>query len=115
MKAEDIIEGLNRYIDIVRKERGISTKGHIVLHREILPHSSFKVYKTYTYTLWFSNGKKCNKIVTLQQTNKVPDSLEENMLREMNIHLSTMIFTWIRSEKFDEVINGEYGRENSNV
>ena len=115
MKAEDIIEGLNRYIETVRKERCISAKGHIVLHREILPHPSFKVYKTYKYTLWFSSGKKCYNIATLQQTSKVPDNLEESMLREMNIHLSTMIFTWIRSEKFNKVINGEYGRESSDI
>ena len=43
MKAEDIIEGLNKHIEIRRGERGIENVGHIVLQREIIPHSSFKV------------------------------------------------------------------------
>ena len=108
MKAEDIIEGLNKHIEIRRGERGIENVGHIVLQREIIPHSSFKVYKIYKYTLWFTKRGKSYEIMRIQRTAKVPDGQEEGMLREMNIMLSTMIFNWIGSDFYEQVINGEY-------
>lgn len=108
MKAEDIIEGLNRHIEIRRSERGIENAGHIVLQREIIPHSSFKVYKIYKYTLWFTKRGKSYRVMTVQHTAKVPDGQEENMNREMNIRLSDMIFNWIGSNFYEQVINGEY-------
>lgn len=107
MKAEDIIEGLNKHIEIRRDERGIENIGHIVLQREIIPHSSFKVYKTYKYTLWFTKRGKSYEVMKIQHTAKVPDGQEESMLREMNIMLSTMIFNWIGSDFYEQVINGE--------
>lgn len=108
MKAEDIIEGLNKHIEIRRGERGIENVGHIVLQREIIPHSSFKVYKTYKYTLWLTKRDKSYEVMKIQHTAKVPDGQEESMLREMNIMLSTMIFNWIGSDFYEQVINGEY-------
>ena len=111
MKAEDIIEGLNLHIETKRKDRGIKTTGHLVLQKEIMPHSSFKVYKIYKYTLWFTKRGKSYKVITVQHTAKVPDGQEENMLREMSIMLSTAIFNWIGSEEYERVINGEYKTE----
>ena len=106
MKAEDIIEGLNKHIETRRSERGIENVGYMVLQKEIMPHSSFKVYKIYKYTLWFTKRGKSYRVITVQHTAKVPDGQEENMLREMNIMLSTMIFNWIGSSYYTEVING---------
>lgn len=108
MRAEDIIEGLNKHIEIRRGERGIENIGHIVLQREIIPHSPFKVYKTYKYTLWFTKRGKSYEVMKIQHTAKVPDGQEESMLREMNIMLSTSIFNWIGSGFYEAVIKGEY-------
>lgn len=108
MKAEDIIEGLNRHIESVRNKRGIENVGHIVLQREIIPHSSFKVYKIYKYTLWFTKRGKSYEVMKMQHTAKVPDGQEESILREMNIMLSTLIFNWIGSDFYEAVIKGEY-------
>lgn len=47
MRAEDIVEGLNRHIEDRRSERDIPSKGHLVLQRVVEPHPTFKVYKTY--------------------------------------------------------------------
>lgn len=115
MKAEDIIEGLNRHIEVVRSEKSIKAKGHIVLHKEIVPHPSFKVYKMYAYTVWFAVGKKLNRLFTIQQTARITESLEEAIIRELNIILSTWIFNWIGSSSYNEVINGEYGKENTGI
>ena len=108
MKAEDIIEGLNKHIETRRSEREIENVGHMVLQKEIMPHSLFKVYKTYKYTLWFTKRGKSYEVMMIQHTAKVPDGQEESMLREMNIMLSTMIFNWIGSDFYEQVINGEY-------
>lgn len=108
MKVEDIIEGLNRHIEIRRGERGIENVGHIVLQREIIPHPSFKIYKIYKYTLWFTKRGKSYEVMKIQHTAKVPDGQEESMLKKMDIMLSTTIFNWIGSYFYEQVINGEY-------
>ena len=108
MKAEDIIEGLNLHIETKRKDRGIKTTGHLVLQKEIKSHSSFKAYKIYKYTLWFAKKGKSYEVMVLEHTAKVLDGQEENMNRRMNIILSNMIFNWIGSDFYEQVINGEY-------
>ena len=115
MKAEDIIEGLNKHIETRRSERGIENVGHMVLQKEIMPHASFKVYKIYKYTLWFTKRGKSYKVMAVQHTAKVPDGQEENMLREMNIMLSTLIFNWIGSDFYESVIKGEYNGVSENT
>ena len=108
MKAEDIIEGLNLHIETKRKDRGIKTTGHLVLQKEMMPHSSFKAYKIYKYTLWFAKKGKSYEVIVLEHTAKVLDGQEENMNRDMNIMLSNMIFNWIGSNFYEAVIKGEY-------
>ena len=65
MKAEDIIEGFNLHIEAKRKDRGIKTTGHLILQKEVMPHSSFKAYKIYKYTLWFAKRGKSYKVLVL--------------------------------------------------
>lgn len=108
MKAEDIIEGLNLHIEAQRKDKGIKTTGHLVLQREIIPHSSFKAYKIYRYTLWFTKKGKSYKVIMLEHTAKVLEGQEENMNREMNIMLSSMIFNWVGSDLYEQVVEGKY-------
>ena len=108
MKSEDIIEGLNRHIETKRRDKGIKATGHLVLQKEIMPHSSFKAYKIYEYTLWFTKKGKSYKVIVLQHTAKVLDGQEESMNREMNIMFSELLFNWIRSDYYMDVINGTY-------
>lgn len=115
MKAEDIIEGLNKHIETRRSERGIENVGHMVLQKEIIPHSSFKAYKIYRYTLWFTKRCKSYKVMTAQHIAKGPGGQEENILREMNIMLSTLIFNWIGSDFYEAVIKGEYNGVSENT
>lgn len=108
MKVEDIIEGLNLHIETKRKDIGIKTTGHLVLQKEIMSHSSFKAYKIYKYTLWFVKKGKAYEVIVLNHTEKVLDGQEENMNRKMNIMLSNMIFDWIGSKFYEEIIQGTY-------
>ena len=108
MKAEDIVEGLNRHIEDKRSERGISSKGHLVLQRIIEPHPTFKAYKTYKAILWFVKGKNKYIIIKVSHSDKVLDGQEESMCQHINTELCRLIFNWIGSSFYEEVIKGEY-------
>ena len=108
MKAEDIIEGLNRHIETKRQSLSIVTTGHLVLQRSMKPHQTFKAYKEYEYVLWFIKGSKKYRVITLKYTAKVLDGQEESLLRELNVKLSELIFDWIGSSFYEDVVKGEY-------
>ena len=108
MKIEDIIEGLNLHIEDIRRERGISSKGHLVLQRIIESHSTFKAYKTYKAILWFVKGKNKHIVIELSHSAKVLDGQEESMCQYINTELCRLIFNWIGSSFYEEVIKGEY-------
>ena len=92
MKAEDIVEGLNRHIETKRLENGIKKDiGHLVLQKEILPHHTFKVYKNYRYTLWFIKNKKSYQVISFQQSHKVLKEIEDNIIKKVNITFITNI------------------------
>lgn len=111
MKAEDIVEGLNRHIETKRLENGIKKDiGHLVLQKEILPHHTFKVYKNYRYTLWFIKNKKSYQVISFQQSHKVLKEIEDNIIKKVNITFIELIFNWINSSSYEEVINGNYGK-----
>lgn len=108
MKAEDIVEGLNRHIEDKRNARGITSKGHLVLQRVIEPHLTFKAYKTYKAILWFVKGKNRHIIISLSHSAKVLEGQEESMQQYINTELCHFIFNWIGSDFYEEVIKGEY-------
>lgn len=116
MRAEDIIEGLNRHIEDRRSERGISSKGHLVLQRVIEPHPTFKAYKTYKAVLWFVKGKDRYIVISLSHSAKVLEGQEESMQQYINTELCRLIFNWICSDFYEAVIKGEYNgvSENNN-
>ena len=108
MKAEDIIEGLNKHIEDRRKISNILTKGHLVLQRVITPNPTFKAYKSYEAILWFVKCGKKYRVITVKQTAKVLDGQEERIEREVNIELCHLIFNWVSSDYYRQVIEGEY-------
>ena len=108
MKAEDIIEGLNRSIEDKRDALKIKTTGHLVLQRTVKPHQTFKAYKEYEFVIWFVKNDKKHRVITLKETAKVLDGQEESMIRRMNVELSRLIFNWVGSNFYEQVIKGEY-------
>lgn len=108
MKTEDIIEGLNRSIEDKREVLKIKTTGHLVLQKTVKPHQTFKAYKEYEFVIWFVKGGKKYRVITVKETAKVLDGQEETIMREMNVKLSRLIFNWIGSYFYEQVINGEY-------
>ena len=108
MKAEDIIEGLNKSIEDKREAFKIKTTGHLVLQRTVKPHQTFKAYKEYEFVIWFVKGGKKYRVITVKETAKVLDGQEESMIRRVNVELSRLIFNWIGSNFYEQVIKGEY-------
>lgn len=107
MKIEDIIEGLNLHIEDIRRERGISSKGHLVLQRIIEPHPTFKAYKTYKAILWFIKGKDKCTVLEVSHSDKVLDGQEGYMCQYINTELCRLIFNWIGTDSYKDVIQGE--------
>ena len=115
MKAEDIIEGLNRSIEDKRDALKINTTGHLVLQRTVKPHQTFKAYKEYEFVIWFVKGGKKYKVITVRETAKVLDGQEETIMREMNAVLSRQIFNLIGCNFYEQVIKGEYNGVSEDV
>lgn len=107
MKTEDIIDGLNKSIESIRKESNISTNGFFVLHKEILSHPTFKAYKTYKANIWYVINKKKYNVISVEITDKVLDGQEENMNRRLDIELTNKLFSLLYN-KFNEIIQGTY-------
>lgn len=105
---EHFIEGLNNHIKGRREVLGIQTTGHLVLQREIILHSTFKVLKTYKYTVWFVKDFKTYEVLTLKHTVRSLTGQEESVNKDMSVTLSEMLFNWVGSSFYDEVIRGEY-------
>lgn len=116
MKIEDIVESLNKHIELKREEKGIKTTGHLVLQKEVMPNSSFKVYKVYRYTLWFVKRGKSYRVISLQETTRVPTGMEEAVVNKIEIMLIEVILNWIGSSFYQQVIEGDYNgiSENTN-
>ena len=110
MKAEDIIEGLNRHIEEKRKGLGYSVKGHLILQKTNKPHPIMKAYKEYNYFLWFINNGKKHIVCQVSMTDRVLTGQEDVIIRKMNIELCKTIFSFIGSFMYDKIIKGEYGR-----
>ena len=108
MKAEDIIEGLNRSIEDRRDTLRIKTTGHLVLQRTVKSHQTFKAYKEYESVIWFVKSGKKYRVITVKETAKVLDGQEETMMRRMNVELSRLIFNWIGSNFYEQVVKGEF-------
>lgn len=108
MKAEDIIEGLNRSIEDRRDALKIKTTGHLVLQRTVKPHQTFKAYKEYESVIWFVKGGKKYRVMRVKETAKVLDGQEEAMIRRMSVELSRLIFNWIGSNFYEQAVKGEY-------
>lgn len=109
MKIEDIIESLNRNIENKRIELNLDPiLGHLVLQKTIKPHSTFKAYKEYTFTIWFvKNGTK-HIIMKLANTDKVIEGRDEMLVNRLSKELCYMLFNWVGSESYKQIIKGEY-------
>lgn len=109
MKIEDIIESLNRHIEDKRNSKKLDNLlGHLVLQKVITTNSTFKAYKVVSYTIWFVNRDRKCRVLHIQHTCKLLEGQEEKVIRDIEMRFMEMIFNWIGSSFYEEVINGTY-------
>lgn len=110
MRVEDVIEGLNRHIEYIRKTNNIDAKSHLVLKKVINTNPSFKAYKEYIYTVWNVSKEGKHEVSNFVLLERVISGQEETLNRKMAIGLCESLFAWIRTEDFNKVVMGEnYG------
>lgn len=108
MRVEDIIEGLNRHIEHVRKVNNIEFKSHLVLKKVVNVNPNFKAYKEYLYTVWDVSKEGKYKVAQCVLMERVVAGQEESIQRKMAIGLSESLFEWRGTEDFNKVIKGEH-------
>lgn len=106
MRIEDIIKSLERYIYKVNPDV------FLVVQKEIEP-CKMKLFKTIRYTLWLIDKyRNKHRLITVQAVRRVdsPES-EEMAIREVEMEFMTVLFEYVRGEKFNLVLGGSYGDE----
>lgn len=111
MRIEDIIENLNKHFEEKRTLLGYENKGRLVLFKSVKPHSTFKLYKTYDYSVFFITGKKSYKVLYISRTDKEQINAEY-IAEELERELVKIIFDWLFTKDYELVLKGEYGSTN---
>lgn len=112
MSIEDIIESLNRHINLERKVQKISANSHLVLQRTIKPNPTFKSYKKYEWIVWLIDNDCKYKVIVVSLQEKVLKEQEESMNKRLSNILLEALFGFIRTEDYNRVVNGNYKKEN---
>lgn len=103
-----IIEGFNRYIEEERCKRNILEFGHVVHHYTILPNPMMKAYKVFRVEVWYVKGVEKYRVTVVQQCMRSVDGDTDTAERILKTELSKALFSFARSEKMEDIINGEY-------
>ena len=111
MKIEDVVFMLNKHIQIERDKLNISSKGQLILHKTILPHSTMKAYKEIEFCLWFVNNKHKFRLITLHHITRAINGQEEIIMDNLSKEFILKIFEWMKSEYYNKVVRGEYGNK----
>jgi hypothetical protein len=87
MKTLEIIEGLNRVFEEVSPECG-----YFIPKLSIEQSKISKLYKTYTLEVWHIKGTNKTRAIVIQTSARVPDNMDEQVIKDLNIKLSYMLF-----------------------
>lgn len=112
MRIEEMVEGLNRYIEEERVNRGIDLYSHLVFQLSISSHDTIKAYKKYEAVVWFVKSGLKYRVATVNQVAKVVDGEDKHIMRVINIDMSKLLFSLINKKAFQQIIEGTYGDTN---
>lgn len=112
MRIEEMVEGLNRYIEEERINRGIDLYSHLVFQLSISSHDTIKAYKKYEAVVWFVKSGLKYRVATVNQVAKVVDGEDKHIMRVINIDMSKLLFSLINKKAFQQIIEGTYGDTN---
>lgn len=112
MKIEDIIiESFNRCIEQDRKISNVDATGHLILQKITKPHTVFKAYKEYNYTVWFVKGSSKYRVITISLVDRVIGNSDAAVLDKLNIELSNKILRVATSAQYKYLVYGTYGTQ----
>lgn len=111
MKIEEIIEEINRHIEDKRNLDNISANGHLVLHKLVVPNPTFKTYKTYRYTVWFVDGNKKYRVLSVEYTFNSNNTTSEEASDTMDMKLFSLLYNWKGSRSYNEILTGVYNED----
>ena len=111
MKADIVIEGLNRALEDLRNYRDVKSVGHFILTRERnIPSTFTKAIKEYISKLYFVSGN--NKYLILSKSfigKAINDAQEENCKQEVDTQLiQDLFFLMSQSAVMDMMIDGKH-------
>lgn len=112
MRIEEMVEGLNRYIEEERINRGIDLYSHLVFQLSISSHDTIKAYKKYEAVVWFVKSGLKYRVATVNQVAKVVDGEDKHIMRVINIDMSRILFSLINKKAFQQIVEGTYGDTN---
>lgn len=101
ISTNTVIEGLNLYI----QERNPDAEGFLVLHKNIERHSTIKMFKVITYTLWYVYRGKTKEVFSLSKATK---EVDDSFTKEVEVEFVKSLFRWSYTEDFNKVINNTY-------
>lgn len=87
MKHIEIIEGLNKVF-----EEKYPDKGYFISKLSIEQSKVSKLYKTYTLEIWHINKASKTLISVIEKSARVPDNMDEQVIKDLNIELSHVLF-----------------------
>lgn len=87
MKTIDIVEGFNKFF-----EKLYPNRGYFVSKLTIEQNKNVKLIKTYNLELWYVNGRYKDKAIYIEKSVRVPDNMDESIIKDMNIELSRLMF-----------------------
>jgi hypothetical protein len=87
MKTIDIVEGFNKFFIELHPNRG-----YFVSKLNVEQGKISKLYKTYTLEVWYIEGKYKKRVLTISKSARVPDNMDDIVIRDLNIELTRMMF-----------------------
>ena len=111
MKIEEVVECLNKFIEKERFERKINDNSKLILLKTITPNPSFKVYKSFSYSLWYVKDKNKYNVFEINMSSRVVTGQEESVTKLVDKQVLYSIYELLRQSKFEEIIKGEYGNK----
>lgn len=116
MRIEDVVNALNDYIKEQREAFSLSNKTFLVLHKSVTPHSTFKAYKHFEYSIWcidkdfkyrwINHAKDC-KAINQQEVDFV--------CREMEVGLCKSLFALAADGELTPIIDGRIKEWNNEI
>lgn len=96
ISIDDIMDAINSF-----------TKANLVLHRKMVVHPKFKVYKIYSYNLYKVTKDENELLLNWDITKNVPVEELKNAWVEADKEFLSILFNWLSSDKYREINNDE--------